>query len=240
MKSLSNILAVLFLSAAAFCQAPAPPALVTSQVIRIPETAVAPRPVNVHIVGRHAEGWYPGVKPRLIAETHSWLARVFLGRRNTSHFTMPAAPAGVTACHAADCVFADSWIHNLRTTGGVDWQANAMGATSGQPATATYIALTNDSGTAAAGDCAAGSSSCTLPSEITTNGVARHVATYSHTNGTNTWSLNYTWTATGTQSVQKAGMFNASSSGTMAFEANFTQVNLVSTDTFTATWTVTY
>jgi hypothetical protein len=40
--------------------------------------------------------------------------------------------------------------------------------------------------------------------------------------------------------VQEAGWFDASSSGTMVFEAAFTQVNLVATDTFTATWTVTY
>jgi hypothetical protein len=222
MKSLCSVFAVLFLSAAAFCQ------------------VATPKSVNVHIVGRHAEGWYPGARPRQVTETHSWAARHLLGRHNTFHFVMPAPPSGVTGCHAQQCVFADNWVHNLRTTGGADWQANAMGTTSTQPATATYIALTNDSGTAAAGDCAAGSSACTLASEITTNGVARHVATYSHSNGTNTWSLNYTWTATGTQSVQKAGMFNASSSGTMVFESNFTQVNLVSTDTFTATWTVTF
>jgi hypothetical protein len=190
---MKKILALLLLAAsAAFCQ--------TSYKAAIPDTtlpsahAAPAKPVNVHIVARHAD----------------------------------------------DTVFADNWIHNLRTTGGADWQASVMGATSGQPATATYISLTNDSAAAAASDCTAGSTSCTLPSEITTNGMARHVATYSHSNGTNVWSLNYTWTASGTQSVQKAGMFNASSSGTMAFEANFTQVNLVSTDTFTVTWTVTY
>jgi hypothetical protein len=194
--------------------------------------------VNVHVVGRHAEGWYPGVQPRMVVAHHSWLARHLLGRRSRVYFVLPAPPVGVRGCHAEECIFADNWHHNLRTTGGADWQAAVMGGSS--PAVAAYIALTNDSAAAAAGDCAAGSTACTLASEITTNGLARHVATYSHTNGTNTWALTYTWTATGTQSVQKAGMFNASSSGTMIFETNFTQVNLVSTDTFAATWTVTY
>jgi hypothetical protein len=226
-SSFSCILAITLLSAGAFSQA-------------APVDTPAARPVNVHIVASHAEGWYPGAQVRLVSETHSWMARHFLGRRNTFHFVMSTPPAGVTGCKGRDCIFNDNWIHNLRTTGGADWQANAMGTTGSQPATATYIALTNDATAAAAGDCAAGSTTCTLASEIATNGLARHVATYSHTNATNTWSLTYTWTATGTQSVQKAGMFNASSSGTMAFEANFTQVNLVSTDTFTATWTVTY
>jgi len=156
--------------------------------------------------------------------------------------SLPATAARVNvhivARHADGTIFYDNAIHNLRTTGGADWQAAVMGGS--QPNPATYIALTNDGAAAAAGDCAAGSTTCTLASEITTNGLARHVATYAHTNGTNTWALTYTWTATGTQSVQKAGMFNAASSGTMVFETNFTQVNLVATDTLGATWTVTY
>jgi hypothetical protein len=233
--SLLLFVSALLSASPSFCQAP---------LTSLPTQTFSTRPVNVHIVGRHAEGWYAGAKPVLHVSVvrHSWMARHFLGRQNsvTTQSAIPLPPAGVTGCHGQECVFSDNWIHNLRTTGGADWQANAMGATSSQPATATYIALTNDATAAAAGDCAAGSTTCTLTSEVTTNGLARHVATYSHTNATNTWSLSYTWTASGTQSVQKAGMFNASSSGTMVFESNFTQVNLVSTDTFTATWTVTF
>lgn len=146
----------------------------------------------------------------------------------------------IVARHADGSVFYDESIHNLRTTGGADWQANAMGTTGSQPAAANYIALSNDSASPAAGDCAAGSTSCTIASEITTNGLARHQATYSHSNGTNTWALTYTWTASGSQAAQKAGMFNASSSGTMVFEASFSQVTLAATDTLTLTWTVTY
>jgi len=145
----------------------------------------------------------------------------------------------IIAKHADGTVFSDNWVHNLRTTGGADWQANAMAGTS-QPAVSNYFALSNNATAPAAGDCAAGSTTCTLSGEIATSGLARHAATYAHTNGTNTYSDTYTWTATGTQSVQEAGWFNASSSGTMVFEAAFTQVNLVNTDTFTATWTVTY
>lgn len=221
MKSICKLLAILLACAGAMAQTP-------------------PKPVNVHVVARHAEGWYPGAQPRLVSKTHSWPARHLLRRHNSARFVIPSPPAGVTPCRGEECVFTDNWSHNLRTTGGGDWQANAMGTTGAQPAPSTYIALTNDAAAAAAGDCAAGSITCTLPSEIAINGLARHVATYAHTNATNTWSLTYTWTASGTQSVQKAGMFNAASSGTMAFEANFTVVNLVATDTFTATWTVTY
>jgi len=144
----------------------------------------------------------------------------------------------VVAAHADGRVFYDSSTHNLRTTGGADWQANAMSATSGQPAGVNFIALSNDATSPAAGDCAAGSSTCTLASEISTNGLARTQATYAHSNGTNTYTLTHTFTASGTQAAQKAGMFNASSSGTMVFEAAFTQVSLGSGDTVTVTWTV--
>ena len=156
----------------------------------------------------------------------------------------PSNPANVNvhvvARHADGTVFYDNSVHNLRTTGGADWQAGAMGTTGAQPATANYIALSNNGTAPAPGDCAAGSVTCTLNGEITLNGLARHQATYAHTNGTATWVLTYTWTATGTQSAQEAGMFNAASSGTMVFETAFTQVNLVATDTLSVTWTVTY
>jgi hypothetical protein len=140
--------------------------------------------------------------------------------------------------HADGSIFYDQELHNLRTTGGADWQSSAMGNTSTPPATVNYIALTNDATAPAAGDCAASSTTCTLPSEITINGLARAQGTYAHTGGTNTWTLAHTWTATASQSVQKAGMFNASSSGTMVFEAAFTQVTLANTDTLTISWTV--
>ena len=144
----------------------------------------------------------------------------------------------IVAQHADGTIFYDNSIHNLRTNGGGDWQANAMGATSSQPAAANYIALTNDSTAPAAGDCASGSTTCTLPSEIVTNGCARAQGTFGHVNGNTTWTLTHAWTASGAQSVQKAGMFNASSSGTMVFEAAFSVVTLANTDTLTVTWTV--
>ena len=144
----------------------------------------------------------------------------------------------VVAAHADGSVFYDHSAHNLRTTGGADWQANAMSATSSQPASVNYIALSNDSASPAAGDCAAGSSACTLASEISTNGLARAQATYAHSNGTNTYTLTHTFTASGIQAAQKAGLFNASGSGTMVFEVAFAQVSLGIGDTVTVTWTV--
>src|ERR1700719_3439154 len=47
----------------------------------------------------------------------------------------------VQFCHAGNCD--DTSIHNLRTNGGADMQAQQMATTGTQPAPANYVALTN-------------------------------------------------------------------------------------------------
>jgi hypothetical protein len=137
-------------------------------------------------------------------------------------------------------IVSDNWGHNLRTTGGADWQANVETGTP-QPAPIAYFALSSNSVPAAAGDCPAGSTACVLSGEITTLGLERAVDTYSHTNGTNTFQGTHTWTATGTQSnIQEAGWFNAPSGGTMALEISFAPVNVEANFTISCTWFVTF
>jgi hypothetical protein len=48
-----------------------------------------------------------------------------------------------------------------------------------------------------------------------------------------------TFTATGTVSAQKAGLFTASSAGTMNHVLGFTQRNLINADTLQITYTIT-
>lgn len=146
----------------------------------------------------------------------------------------------VTARHADGTVFYVATMHNLKTTGGIDCIASQISNTSTQCAAGNYIALSSSLSSPSAGDCAAGSSTCTLTGEITTNGLARHQATYAHSSGTSTYTLSYTWTATGTVStVTGVGVFNASSSGTMLFETLFSNGNasLVATDQLSVVWT---
>lgn len=121
---------------------------------------------------------------------------------------------------------------NLRTNGGADFQADVMGKTT-QPAPAQYIALTVNTGAPAAGD-------TTLTGEIATGGLSRAQGAYAHTNGTTSYTITNTFTASATHTaVHKAGLFNASSSGTLVFETNLSSdVSLVSGDTLTITWTV--
>ena len=57
--------------------------------------------------------------------------------------------------------------------------------------------------------------------------------------GTNTSTISRTFTASGTQSAQKAALFTASSAGTMNHVLSFTQRNLISGDTLAITFTIT-
>lgn len=95
---------------------------------------------------------------------------------------------------------------------------------------AKYIALTNDSTTPSVAD-------TTLASEITTNGLGRALATYAHTASTNSFTLSYTWTATGAQSARKAGLFTGLSAGILVAELAFTPLSMVLDDSLTVTWT---
>ena len=125
--------------------------------------------------------------------------------------------------------------HNLLTTDGRDFfhaqvYTNLTAGTRG----ANFIALTTDSTGADAGD-------TTLPSEISTGGLGRAIATtITHVDDSNTTTLVKTFTASATHTaVQMSGTFNAASAGILAHEAVFTSVTLVSSDTLQVTWTLT-
>ena len=125
--------------------------------------------------------------------------------------------------------------HNLLTTDGRDFfHAQVYTNTSAGTQGANYIALTTDSSGADADD-------TTLPSEIATGGLERAIATgITHTDDTNVTTLVKTFTASATHTaVQMSGTFNAASGVTLAHEAVFTSVTLVSSDTLQVTWTLT-
>lgn len=102
---------------------------------------------------------------------------------------------------------------------------------------ANFIALTTDSTAPAAGD-------TTLASELATNGLSRAQATDTHTSGATSSALAHTWTYTGSTStvIAKAGLFNASSGGSMILETLLSSTATVSAngDTVTCTWTITF
>jgi len=110
----------------------------------------------------------------------------------------------------------------LETNAGKDWRAGVMGSTSstgtGSYAPMTWVALTANATAPAAGD-------TTLTAEITTagGGLVRKQSTYAHTAGTSSYTQTTTFTANGSDSlpvtIAKRGVFNASSAGTLGYEA---------------------
>ncbi len=121
---------------------------------------------------------------------------------------------------------------NLRTTAGLNWQADVMGHAT-QPMSARWIGLTTNTGAPAAGD-------TTLTGEIASGGLSRVVGTYAHTPDATSYTITASWTASATHTaVHKAGLFNAASGGVMAFETNLNaDATLASGDQLQVTWTV--
>lgn len=103
-----------------------------------------------------------------------------------------------------------------------------------------YIANSANSLTPAAGD-------TTLSGEISTNGLGRALGTiggYSAPaalDGAASYTISKTFTASGTQTVQSAALFDAASVGNLFCEANFTSsASLQNGDQLTVTWTVNF
>lgn len=125
--------------------------------------------------------------------------------------------------------------HNLLTNNGRDWMhAQVYTNTSAGTRGSGYIAVSANTGGADASHTA-------VAGEISTNGLQRaDAATKTHTGGTNTSTIEHTFTASGTHTdVQLAGLFNASSGVTLSHENTFTAASLISGDTLKVTWTLT-
>jgi len=124
---------------------------------------------------------------------------------------------------------------NLLTNNGRDqFHISCYTATSTLTRGFGYIALTTDTAAAAAGDTA-------LTGELASNGFSRADATTkSHTTGTNSTTVEHTFTASGTvNAINKSGTFNNASSTILGHEAVFgTTASLISGDTLKVTWTL--
>lgn len=105
----------------------------------------------------------------------------------------------------------------LRVAAGRDFQARVMGDSAstgtGLYASARFLAVTENSTAPADADTA-------LLGELTVGGFARAAATYARTAGTTTYTLSLTLTSADatTRTLQKIGIFNAGTAGTLVFE----------------------
>lgn len=126
---------------------------------------------------------------------------------------------------------------DLRTYAGRDLVARVVGDTgsdgTGQYAPANWIGLTANSDPPDANN-------TTLAGEITTGTLARAQAVFAHTNGTDSYTLTKLFTSDQSVTVAKAGVFNASTAGAMAFETLLDSVAILeSGDQLQSTQTVT-
>lgn len=111
----------------------------------------------------------------------------------------------------------------------------ASGAGTGAMRPADYIALTENATAPADSDTA-------LAGELTAGGLGRAQATYAHTAGASTYTLTKTFTSSDAtaRTINKVGVLNASSTGTLVFETAVpSPPTLVSGDQLTVTETVT-
>ncbi len=131
---------------------------------------------------------------------------------------------------------------NSRVDAGAAITASLMsGSTLGgisSPAAPKFIAVSPTTLTPAKGD-------TTLSGELAVNGFTRAAATAggyvtpASLDGAASFTQTKTFTATGTQTVASAALFDASSTGNMFVEGNFASSATLSTnDTLTVTWTV--
>jgi hypothetical protein len=118
-------------------------------------------------------------------------------------------------------------VHNLVVTAGKNHIADQLSSSPGQAAMG-WMAIGSGSTAAAAGDTA-------LVTELDRNALT------SRTDATNVVTYVGDWAAgDGTSAdIEEAGIFNASSGGTMLARAVFTQINKGASDTLKITWTVT-
>lgn len=126
--------------------------------------------------------------------------------------------------------------HNLLATGGRDYlhaQAynNFTSGTAGLGA--VYIALAENSGSPVAGD--------TVVSGEVSGGLTRTSGdTLTHVSGTNTSIVQKTFTTTNPYSgIQKSGLFNHPTTGTLVHQNTFTPTQLASGDQIQVQWTLT-
>lgn len=133
-------------------------------------------------------------------------------------------------------IISDSgWRKNKITNASLAAISGLVGNTGSQIAF-TYLAV----GTSTT---AVSASHTALQAEITDTGLARAAATVTRsTSGggqtNDTLQLDYTWTATGTKTVEEIGVFNASSSGVMLGRLLTTSQSLLNTNRLIATYKI--
>lgn len=126
----------------------------------------------------------------------------------------------------------DSWsVENTVVSAGLAELANLCGDVS-TPTAFTYLAVGTSNTAVAAGQTA-------LQAEISDSGLERAAGSVSRQTTTvsnDTFQITYTWTASGSKTVEEVGVFNDASAGTMLSRALTTSKAVTSGETLTGTY----
>ena len=145
---------------------------------------------------------------------------------------------GVIVSNSATVLTVDQWYSGTSTSGAAGTTPNATGQYIILPGQnpAAWMAVTANAFSPSTSD-------TTLVGELTINGFARAVGTYSHTAAASTYTLVHLWTATGTETINNEAQFgaaNPTAGGVMPFESGEpSPPTLVSGDTLQNTATIT-
>lgn len=155
--------------------------------------------------------------------------------RVTEAVAFPGATARVQHIRDGKVIW-EGETHNVVTNSGRDFLHQQGYQTSGLGTNGlNYIGLSADA-------LSETTSSTTLSTELSGSGLTRAQGAVNHTAGTNTTTVSKTFTMSGAgpQTVQKAALFTASSSGTMCHVLAFsTSRSLVLNDQLVVTFTIT-
>lgn len=146
---------------------------------------------------------------------------------------LPRAKGHITHRNAAGQIISEEDVYNVITTAGRDF-LHVQGYSTGPGANGlNYIGLSNDA-------LSETTASTVLSNEISANGLGRQQGTVTHTVGTNTTTVDKTFTcATAPQAAQKCALFTAAAAGTMNHVLSFTPRSLQIGDTLQITITIT-
>ena len=133
----------------------------------------------------------------------------------------------ITHTNSAGEIVKEFQVPNLVVTTGKNHIAAKIAATTNSPAAMTHMAIGTGSGTPASGDTALGTQTgrVSLSGSVVSTNTITYTATFP--------------AGTGDGAITEAGVFNASSGGTMLCRTTFPVVNKASGDTIAVTWVVT-
>jgi hypothetical protein len=133
----------------------------------------------------------------------------------------------ITRTNSEGVVLQQLEVPNLVVTSGKNYIASKIVATTNSPASMTHMAIGTGTSSPAAGDTTLGTQTGRV--SLSGSSVSSNAITYTATFPA----------GTGDGAITEAGIFNASSGGTMLCRTTFPVVNKASGDTLAITWVVT-